>query len=133
MLDKDNHLLDEEIKEGIRRLAVAKLGASPSDSSRKIFNLCYAYVHDKGIDQRARQFQNMYSFCRNTMMALIIDSALLVAWAFSPWRDSSIPLIGFTALSLFLSYVFARMFLKYTENFAKEVFTAFYARATAAA
>jgi hypothetical protein len=132
MLDKDNHFLDDEVKEGIRRQAVSKLGASLNDSSQKIFNLCYAYINDKGIGQRARQFQNMYSFCRNTMSALIIDSALVLAWAVSPWRDSSVPLVVLAGASFLISFVFARMFLKYTENFAEEVFTSFYARATTA-
>ena len=131
MLDKDSHLLDDEVKEGIRDKAVEKLHAGRDASSRKIFNLCYAYVQDKGIDQRARQFQNMYSFCRNTMTSLIIDSALLTLWALFPVRDPSATLIGLAVLSLLLSYVFARMFLKYTENFAREVFTRFYARASA--
>jgi hypothetical protein len=115
----------------IRTRVLAKAAAAGAGSEpRALFFHCHARV--KGDDAtlaRLNAFLNLYGFCRNLAMAVLLAGFVLAgttiiraAWPLSAESRNSL-LIG--ALCLPLSYVLLLRYLKFFRHYTLEVFVAY--------
>ena len=121
---KDNdETFPKYFKNKIRELSSDEFG-TPSDATpQHVFDLCYAYITQKRVSERVAQFLRTYTFARNMMVTMIIEAVMFLI--LSLYRTEA--MFALTALiSIGLSYLFYRRFLRYSESFAKEVLRSFF-------
>lgn len=125
----------QSFKKDIRRKIHEKFGIPEDADGQHMFDMCYTYIMQNKISDRVEQFLNMYSFARNMIVAMLIESAVLVTWAVLKMRalfprpvlsSTSTWLFAGALISIVLAYLFYRRFLRYAYSFATEVFRSFY-------
>jgi len=114
----------EYFKDKIRRVLHADYGMPLGSAPGHVFDLCYTYVMQENLSSRVPQFLRTYVFARNLMVTMIIEAGIcLASW---PLHQYERWIIFAMLLSLALSYLFYRRFLRYGESFAKEVLKSYF-------
>lgn len=123
------YLLEEDttfptyFKDKIRQNLNQDYGSPLDSSSQHLFDICYTFVTQNKISNRVMIFLNMYTFSRNMMVTVFLESFFLFIWAYIEY-DYLICLIAL--LSLGSTYFFYRRFITYSTSFAKEVFRSYF-------
>ena len=121
-LTETNNTFPKYFKEKIRYLVNKKFGTPIDSSSNHIFDLCYSYVMQKNISARVSDFLRTYTFSRNMIVTMLVESSFLFFLSVQQ-QQLWFLLAGFASVGL--SYVFYKRFLRYGEAFAKEVLRSF--------
>lgn len=112
-----------------RILNKAKRRAGIHEAGRALFFHCFAIVKlEQATRDRLENFLNLYGFCRNVCMALLLGAILLIIGVVSDsWRESSvgehvswaIPAALIAAVGMFYRY------LKFFRDYTAEVFRSY--------
>jgi hypothetical protein len=110
----------------LARAAAAGAGSEP----RALFFHCHACVKSDEVTlARLNTFLNLYGFCRNLAMAVLLSGFVLMGSAFlrATWflSPESRPLLLIGALCLPMSYVLLLRYLKFFRHYTLEVFLSY--------
>ncbi len=123
LLDADSKELQPYLKEAVRRLAADTIGVPSDAEGHHIFQMCYNYILQVGPTARISRFLSMYSFCRNMSVTLLIVLPPL-DWFLGAARPLLLFPLDLTLIGGF--YLFFKQYLRYSDDFAKEVLRTFY-------
>ncbi len=110
-------------KSAIREILNNKFGTPMNSSPKHMFDLCYTFVMQNKVSERVPQFLRTYTFSRNMMVTMIIESVFTFYLAYSR-QNIWLAITGFVLVGM--SYAFYSRFLRYGESFAKEVLRSFF-------
>lgn len=119
--------LTREIRE--RVLDMSERRVEIKEPTRALFFHCFAVVmRDQFTRDRLGTFLNLYGFCRNSCMALLLGAGLLIlGFGSDPWRESgvgnhiqwAIPAALVASIGMFYRY------LKFFRDYTLEVFRSY--------
>lgn len=119
--------LPHETQDRIRRKAKAA-GVEPT--GRALFFHCHPIVkRDQATLERLNTFLNLYGFCRNLSMGLVISAAILGVGALQrlggPLPDSVRVRLSLASISLVGAYILLLRYLKFFRHYTLEVFISY--------
>lgn len=122
LIQDSNNSLSKELRKKLKNAIQSKFKVSTKIKEQEMFDLCYRYIIQKGIGERAERFLSLFGFYRG----MIIASLIAFLFSIANYLIFKMNTILILVLLIIFTIVFFYRFIHFGKRFAQEVYMQFY-------